>query len=883
MVRRRCAKDGLGRLGMQKLLESRQHGDFRMHHRNMSFARIVATFLILSGSVWADEGSGLSKRHDFKIPAQPLDTALLAFSDQAKVQVLMWAGVREDARSPGVSGELTSLAALKAILGDTGLAFQEIDKETVAIVASGRAQLRPTAAADAMSERMQLAQVDESTGADSPVAQEGSEEGGSDRSGRVGQGDVLQEVIVTATKREERVKDVPFSITALGEADLERTGADSFNEYLAQVPGVYFDNLGSGRGNVVLRGINTTSGGGFANQQSTSEVYIDEIPTLSRFAIRTVTDLNTFDVNRIEVLRGPQGSLFGSGSVGGAVRIITNKPDPTEFASAVEGTLSSTEGGEENYSVDAMLNVPLIADKMALRVIGYYRDKGGYIDNIFPVMKNYNGGTSQGGRLMLGYTPTDALLLRFTLTHQDDDYGYTDHVLVNSDKYEFFNPYLDYTRPKLTSYNITAEYDFGPAALTSSSTYADQLSDMSLGGGLFIARLLLGLEPEDFDFFTEFLRQDIYSFAQEIRLTSQNDSRLKWVAGLFWFQQDWREHQFWEATPLPGQTLPVPGLVLDSFIDIGVTEQAVFGELTYQLADHWDITLGGRYFDNKFALSRAAGGTFGATIPFGKVTESAFAPKAALSYKPSEDVNLYAIASQGYRVGQRNFLAGAVDPLDGFVVPDLVETDELWNYELGVKSSLMQNRLRLNLATYFIDWKNIQLEANSAFFNFSANAGDAEVYGAELEFSAKPANFLELGGTFTYNHTELVRALPNTTYVVGDRLPASPETFGSVFIQLSGNRVPFGESGYFRLDHSYKGSTLDQMINATALESDSYHVFNARAGVYFNNIEAVLFVDNLANNDAFTNRTLIGSLLPPDPIGFRLEPRTVGVTLRARF
>src|SRR6266446_9834584 len=211
----------------------------------------------------------------------------------------------------------------------------------------------------------------------------------------------LEEITVTATKRRENLQDIPFGISALSTADLEKVGAESEQDYLAEVPGVHYTDAGRGRSLLTIRGISTVGLPG--NLQQTVEVYVDELPITDRFSAWTSPDISAFDIERVEVLRGPQGTLFGSGALGGAVRIITNKPDATAFHAKIEVGGATTDGGAGSDSFKAMVNMPLIDDKLALRVVGFRTHDGGWIDNVTRDQHKVNGGTNEGGRVMLEY------------------------------------------------------------------------------------------------------------------------------------------------------------------------------------------------------------------------------------------------------------------------------------------------------------------------------------------------------------------------------------------------------------------------------------------------------------------------------------------------
>ena len=317
-----------------------------------------------------------------------------------------------------------------------------------------------------------------------------------------------------------------------------------------------------------------------------------------------------------------------------------------------------------------------------------------------------------------------------------------------------------------------------------------------------------------------------------------------------------------------------------------ITEQAVFGEVTYQISDQLSITAGGRWFDNtfEFEIPVFEGLLIGdpAPSPLLEETSSSFTPKVSVSYFASDDVHFYATAAEGFRVGQINF--GAT-PTNG--VPISFEPDTLWNYEVGMKSIWQQGRVKLNVAAFYIDWTDIQLRRSIILAGntivFTANAGDAVSKGVEVEATYIPTDQLELGTSFTYNKATLESVLDGVTLIPGSTLPGTPEFSMSNYIQYATDDLPNNLAGYIRLSHQHVGEMVSDIENADNLYSDTYNAFNLRAGVMIDNYEVALYADNLLNSDAVTSRYKLDADARTTFRAFRLRPRTIGLTFRVDF
>jgi len=826
--------------------------------KKISFYKELKSLKLVSGILFGMSlctGFSQAEGNDtqlFNIQASTMSEALTLFAMETDSQILFSPSVVENKTSKGLKGQYTQEEALETLLAGTDLTAEK-NKEKVFMIVSSEEE----------------AEVNEEI-------YRGESEKKNYRNA------VIEEVKVTANKREQNLQDVAASLSALTGEDLSRIGAVGAQDYLAQIPGVNYNALGRGRSPIIIRGIATGSTT-FSDQQSTTAIYIDDLPSLNRWGAWTNTDPNTFDVERVEVLRGPQGTLFGSGALGGALRVINNKPSASEFQSSIDIGQKFTKGGDDSNSLNVMLNVPLIDDELALRIVGFKHNDGGYIDNIFRNEKNVNSGETAGGRLMLAYTPDEYFSLALTVTHQSDivdDGSATFRDAADGGPYEFNGVINASSDTSMSIYNLSAEYDFDTVQLVSSTTYSEREVKISRDyGQVTDAFFETGLVPDEtFHQVTD----DVRTFAQELRLASQGSGDLQWTLGAFYLEQDIDDTEIWTSVHFSEPIFE--GVYLPH-----ITEKAVFGEATYIINNQLSVTVGGRWFDNVFELEipvyegPAVEGSF--PSPLLEESSTSFTPKISVSYHIVEDLHFYATASEGFRIGQVNF--GAT-PNNG--VPISFDPDSLWNYELGMKSISNNGRLKLNVAAFYIDWTDIQLGRttiadNDLAVSFTDNAGDAVSKGIEVEAIYIPFDQLELGTSFTYNKATLESVLDGVDLTPGSTLPGSPEFSMSNYIQYVAEELPNNLAGYIRLSHRHVGEVVSDIINEDHLYSDTYNTFDLRAGLLYENYEVALYVDNLANNDATTSRYNVGVDLDSWSTfrAYRLKPRTMGLTFRVDF
>ena len=715
------------------------------------------------------------------------------------------------------------------------------------------------------------------------------------------------EVIVTATRRAERLQDVPLSITTLSQDELTEKGIVGYEGLAYETPGVILNRASANFNNFTARGIATNGYG--ANLQSTVAIYIDELP-ISSNGNSTILDPSLYDVERIEFLRGPQGTLFGSGSLAGALRILTHAPDPNAFEASFLGDIGVTGSDSLRQRYNGMVNVPLVEDKLALRVVGFMRDEEGYLTNIGTGIENSNTLESWGGRATMLWEPTDRLSVQLRYSHEESDPQ--DSSLVNptlgedtrrSDRPDRFSG-------NMTNYNLTLDYQFDGANLTSSSTWSDYdaLFYVDLAG-TFAQAIPFALDADAWD----------ETFVQEMRLVSDPGGRFDWVLGGFYFERrrdvayNYRSSpEFLAARNLTGLPDEYYARWHSYFIQ---HEQALFGQLTYRFTDDLWVTGGLRYGStdaqgftepggyNSNYLTVALSGLSNfpitpVTVASGagvKAEETGPSYRASISWRPSPSLTTYATVATGFRGPIVNARAGAaslLDPTD-LIIPDGADSDELISYEVGLKGTWMNGRLAANLALYYIDWNDIQVQANrtSDQVQFATNIGGAYSRGIEFEFRAIPAEGWTVALNGSLNDAEVddltAEEAAISGAVLGARL-AGPQFSGSATVNYNFDIFQTAEANAsLSVIHvgDYPGSFPNTpgrpgVVSPTYDWTEEYTVVNGAFAVAFDQVTVAAYVENL-----FDDRS-INYVHPEAFVDGKYgvnRPRTVGVRLGYTF
>jgi iron complex outermembrane receptor protein len=746
----------------------------------------------------------------------------------------------------------------------------------------------------------------------------------------------LEEITVTAEKFNSTIQNTPISITALSGDQLAAAGLTRLEDIAHEIPGLSMRSAGPGLTEYEARGL--ASNGGAA---PTVGFYLDEIP-LSPPALsqsgKVVIDPNLYDLERVEVLRGPQGTLYGSGSMGGTIKVITNQPKLGVFEGSVQGTGSYTDGGGGNYGGNLMLNLPL-GEKLAVRIVLSDLYRSGWIDNItvspFPVSlanstqgnvlagpvtniyHNANDERLTSARLSLLYKPSDDLSILFSAFDQSLHLGGYDLLDGSPDSavpsrvynahYEAF-PLREGVRDDISIFGLTVNANLGFADLTTATAYWSRLGVQTQDASESIywsnhgGSSLLSVPYSE--------RDPAHQFSQEIRLTSHDSGGLHWVGGAFYSEL----HSVWNEigiSPLNASPAVPDGSYFISWNPYTVKQTALFADGSYKITDQWKLSAGVRWYTYKSQQDEFSWGLDGpnltppATSLVTTASDRGFNPRVDLSYAPTQDLTTYATVSKGFRPGGANQI---LPPgLCGNSGTLKFGPDSAWNYEIGEKAKLFDNWLTINSDIYYIKWTGVQqvitLPCGYQYYN---NAGDGRSFGPELEINAKLTN--ELTASLSAAYTDAKITHPNASYTAflsstatahfpdGATAPC-PTTGGGCTApimnvvkdtaSLSLAYVTTVMSDYkltARVADSFIGPSYD-VAYYFGYKLPSYNLANARVGLGRDSWSADLFVDNLTNKVALmtANNTSFQFNIPQVVRYTTNQPRTVGVQVNYKF
>ncbi len=735
----------------------------------------------------------------------------------------------------------------------------------------------------------------------------------------------LDRVMVTATKRPEALADVPQSITVLGEETLERQQADNLQDYLALIPGLSLEGSTRGVSRITLRGINT---GGVA---STVGVYVDDVPFGSSSGLANgailAGDFDTFDVARLEVLRGPQGTLYGASSLGGVLKFVTNEPSTAGFEARGRVGFESVEGGGLGHSVTGLVNIPL-SDRAAIRASAFYRFDDGFIDSIgnnpiasldpatgapdpsisivqgTRIADDINELKIHGGRISGLFEATDTLSVRLTALSQNIEsaasntfdadletleplYSSNGHDLVASQYHAEFSD-VEY---RLYSANV--DWDLGFASLQSSTSYGtferDQRIDQAFGLAPLITLLFGDRETRPLSLITN-QTTSTKKFTQELRFSSPANDRFEWLVGGYYTKEKSAiDPQDFFAVEAGTDTIAtdIPKLI-EVFLDSTYEEYAAFANATWHISPRFGLTFGGRASHNKQVATQlidqtALGGTRDA-FEDARSSEDVFTYSLAPRFELTDNTSLYARIATGYRPGGPNVLPPLAPP----GTPNSYDADSLTSYEIGLKAESVDRRFSLDVAAYYLDWKDIQLFAFVNDTGINANGGTAVSKGFEFTATARPTSNLKFALNGAYTDAYLTEDTdPVVGGLEGDPLPYVPDWS----LSLSGDyEWPVMDSAT-----AYVGGTISTTGDRTAdfgtrtpegriREVPSYESIDLRAGIEFGRWSLQAYVKNLTDERGITSLVGDGTFLPNNAIGVAIiRPRTIGVTIGASF
>ncbi|QDZ08627.1 TonB-dependent receptor [Sphingomonas panacisoli] len=751
--------------------------------------------------------------------------------------------------------------------------------------------------------------------APAPVAAADGQTGGADATAADDQS--MPDIIVTATKSNERLKDVPASISVVTATDMTKGGITRFADYAARIPGLSFTSGRTGNTQVTLRGITT----GSSQPGSTTAFYVDEAPVGSVNAYTggngITPDLDPSDLAQIEVLKGPQGTLYGAGAVGGLLKFTTVEPNLSTIEGSASAGVNTVAKGDVGYSARGMFNLPLVTDRLGLHVSGFYRRDAGYIDNVNPVIggKDANDAKIRGGRAVLSMKFTPELRLDLSATLQDTTTGAANIVDVDSVTLKPIygdlkqNRFAQETgRVRLRLYNATWRADLGKVNIVSSTTYqrifSGERTDASRTFGAAFAGLSgiadLGAALNTYK------HSDRWS--EEARVTANDlaGGILDVQAGFYWTYEGDKNRinnadLFHTATGVGIPSISVPAYALFGIpttspyglvfakIDSSYQEFSGFGNIRLHFGQKFDILGGVRYAHDKQKYSQdyegllipaITGFAFRQLVAVGAEKANVATWLVSPRFKISDDFMIYGRAASGYRPGGPN----PAPPSGG--VPLTFQPDRLIQYEVGFKASAMNKLLSVDAALFYTDWNNIQVQTSAGGFNFIVNGGKARSQGGEVTIRLQPATGLSFGLNAAYTDAKLTSDAPRAKGINGDRLPYVPRLSGSFTADYSATL-----SGSTKLNLgaalNYTGNRISDYSGNFPKHLPAYATVDLRAGLDFGSFNLSAFARNLTDKRAIvvvgtellaTNNTA-GS---PYAAGV-LTPRTIGLEASVKF
>jgi len=593
--------------------------------------------------------------------------------------------------------------------------------------------------------------------------------------------DQLAEIVVTATKRSESLQDVPVAITALSSDAIEKQGIAQFSDYLDLVPGLAQSNYGAaGHGLVVLRGLST----GFQQTASTVSYIIDDVPFTANESLALgaslTPDPDLTDIERIEVLKGPQGTLYGASALGGLIKIVSKQPTADNFSGDVHGGFSSVDHGGTGYSVRGSLNLPLVQDKVSVRLSAFERVDPGFMTNVTLNQHDTNKSNVSGGRLALRIQPTENLdiqLSGFIQNLRADGSAQVDADAITLQPAYCRYCYAAALNPLFeTQYRMAGmvvNWRLPTGTLTNSLSYgkytdAEYFDYTRAYGVLFAA---LPVAPNNVPIAA--LYPSMRKLSEELRFASTRFGNFEALGGLF-FTNESNEYNVTLTNSTPPALTPAAAPfdnALRSNTRPDYKEYAAFANLTYYFLENLDLTAGGRFTKNQQNSLNSASGILNDLVSTSAIFNSSEHPitySASLRYRPMKDLNTYFRVATGYRPGGPDLTQGA-----GF--PTSFKRDTTTNYELGVKGRWLEGRLTSDVALYWIDWRDIQLNELINGLQVQGNGGKATSKGVEVDLAYLPVRGLTTQLNFSYDHAYTNVDVPSVGAIAGDTLPFAPK------------------------------------------------------------------------------------------------------------
>ena len=814
-----------------------------------------------------------------------LGDALQSFAQQNNIRILFRSDLVAGKSAKAVSKNASTKEYLEQLLAGTGLGY-EIDPDGN-IYINDQSSIASKAGYETVS-------LNSSAYYESNLEKLSAEIDDSEE----GEVATFDEIIVTSSRREQALQDVPSSITTVNTEQFKDAGFLSIDDVIAYTPGFNVVNEGQ-------RGTGSISARGVGQQSSTSVVaiYIDDVPMTGNgpFAAggNLFFDGLLGDLERVELLRGPQGTLFGATAIGGAIRYISKKPSLDEIRGNVSANISTTKDGGFNQLYSGRVSLPLIEDKIGITVAGFYEDNNGFVDLVDPatgnvVEEDIDHGQTYGFSGDLYLQASENFEIRLKAFHQNIQFNGLSLVdLAGTNFAPLYAPLTNDDALTESAYNFTVfsgsmDYDFEWATLTSTSSYtkyrSDSVNDLTADFAFFVDAILEGNPPgttTSVPFIADLASE---KFVQEVRLTSSDSDEFEWILGLYFADED--TYNIQEAVSQPTGfnliTLNFPSTY---------REYAAFGNLTYYVTPDFDLTAGIRYSDTSMGLDQiSSGALIGPGVAIETVDDTVSTFLFTARYRPNENMSLWARVSSGYRPAAANL--PLLDPVTGLnTAPALIEQDSLWSYEVGAKGTTNEGIFSYDFALWYLKWNNFQSFVTLNGVTVAGNAvPDVTAKGFEGTFNLNPTDNLLISSTVAYTDSTLDADDPGIHGLAGARIPDVPKWTAT----LTG-RYDFDISddmtGHVGGGLRYTDSTLSAFVDGAPgeqtvlLTTDDYVVVDLNAGISWDQVSLNLYITNLLNDDSYTAAS--GTLIPGTTLvnaqTSPLRPRTIGAVLSFDF
>jgi len=866
---------------------------------------VEVTVLSLSivGISAAQHADAAMTRKPTNIPAQPLGAALEVLAKERDLQVIYRSDLVGGLQTAGAVGVFTPEQALGKLLAGTGLTYRYLNETTVTIapVATGLPTAAPAAGSTtppslpadngnqkgggSFWDRFLLAQATPGQTANSASREKSIEQAPETKPVQI------EEIIVTAQKKAENIQNVPLAVSTISSETFSKFNYTQLSDFAATIPGLQVESGGApGYMTITLRGITT----GNLYGSTTTAMYVDDVPvgpsaSYAYGASYDGIDLLPYDLDHVEVLRGPQGTLYGASSMGGLVKYVLSTPDLTKNSFRGGADLSGIDGGSgTGYGFRAYANVAPIPNELAISVSGAHTYTPGFITNVADGQKGINHGTQDGARAALFWQPSDQLSLRLTALINHSDFDFIGEIpltlsgqpSVGPLAARWLSPTALKVQDRLYSANIT--YEFAWATLTAVTGYFDANSDAPTDATIYpFFSTVLGILAPSVD------ELNLKKFSQELRLSSPANKKVQWTLGGFFTREQAALFENIHAlNPATGQVNPQYEPIDDVRRPSTFKEAAAYANATYEFTQHWDISAGVRYSHNAQSVStygvgaNGSGGYLfgGVATPFStpvfRSSDSTTTYSISSRYHFQPNAMVYARVATGYRPGGSNSgVPGA---------PPTFEPDTLTNYELGVKSELLDKRILINADAFYIDWQKIQLgEYTPSHLIFTGNAATAVSYGVELTTQYALTPGLRFGVNAVYDNAKLTGDAPAVGGADGNRLPLSPQWSGAVSVDWN-HPVTAAYSLTTGVIWRYVGDRITDFPGgggipggSNYLHLPSYNTADLSAGVTNGTWTARLFGRNVTNETAYLRYYA--------PLAGVMEPRVVGLSVDVVF